>query len=84
MDALSIGAALALTNGAAAAANTAAEAANSAASAANAAAAAYPNLGKDAVIDRTAFNYAWTMMQAEMRDTRKRLTATEAQLAALT
>ena len=84
MDALSIGAALALTDGAAAAANTAAQAANDAAAAANEAAAGYPNLDKDAVIDRTAFNYAWTMMQAEMRDTRKRLTATEAQLAALT
>jgi len=98
MDVLSIGAALALTGNAAAAAQQAAQdasdaatnannkatAANTAANAANAAAAAYPNLDKDAVIDRTAFNYAYMLIQAEMRDMQKRLAAAEAQLAALT
>ena len=109
MDMASIGAALALGNGAAAAAaaeaanaaakdandaasaangkagaaNSAAEAATNAAAAANAAAAGYPNLDKDAVIDRTAFNYAVMLFQAELRDVQKRLATAEAQLAAL-
>jgi len=98
MDMASIGAALAITGGAAAAANeaaananskataanSAAKAANAAAEAANKAAANYPNLDKDAVIDRTAFNYAYTLIQAELRDAQKRLATAEAQLKALT
>lgn len=98
MDIASIGAALAVTGGAAAAANeaatnannkataanNAATAANNAAAAAAEAAAGYPNLDKDAMIDRTAFNYAYMLFQAELRDVQKRLAAAEAQLAALT
>ena len=96
MDMLSIGAALALGNGGAAAA--AAEAANKAAkdasdaakdagdaaTAADAAAAGYPNLDKDAVIDRTAFNFALMTFQAELRDVQARLATAEAKLTALT
>ena len=37
----------------------------------------------DAGIDRVAFNYAYMTMQAELRDTQKRLEIVEAQLAAL-
>ena len=77
MDVMSIGAALAMTGGAATAANEAAEAANKAA-------ASYSNLDNDAVIDRTAFNYAYMLMQAELRDVQKRLAAAEAKLNALT
>ncbi|MBR0407704.1 MAG: hypothetical protein IJI53_06680 [Clostridia bacterium] len=98
MDIASIGAALAVTGGAAAAANEAATnannkatAANNAATAANNAAAAaaeaaegYPNLDKDAMIDRTAFNYAYMLIQAELRDLQKRLATAEAQLRAMT
>ncbi len=98
MDVMSIGAAVAMTGGAATAAQQAAQAANSAASnanskataanqaaaAANQAAANYPNLDKDAVIDRTAFNYAYMLLQAELRDVQKRLATAEAKLAALT
>ena len=98
MDIASIGAALAVTGGAAAAANQAAQdasdaasnantkatAANNAATAANTAAANYSNLDKDAVIDRTAFNYAYMLIQAELRDVQKRLATAEAQLRALT
>lgn len=98
MDMTSIGAALAITGGAAANANQAAQdandaasnanskasAANSAAAAANNAAANYSNLDKDAVIDRTAFNYAYMLFQAELRDVQKRLATAEAQLKALT
>ena len=111
MDIVSIGAALAVTEGAAGnagsaataatnaasaansaagdantakkAANNAASSANSAASAANAAAANYGNLDKDAFIDRTAFNFAFTTMQAEIRNLQKRLTAAEAALSAM-
>ena len=64
-------------------ADDAASAANEAASAANAAAANYSNLDVDVKIDRTAFNLAWTGMQAEIRNLQKRLTAAEAALAAL-
>lgn len=71
-------------NNKATAANNAATSANAAAAAANAAAAGYPTLDKDAVIDRTAFNYAYMLFQAELRDMQKRLAAAEAQLAALT
>lgn len=71
-------------NGAKTAANNAASAANQAASAANQAAANYSGLDKDAVIDRNAFNYAYTLLQAELRDVQKRLLAAEAKLAALT
>lgn len=98
MDITSIGAALAVTGGAAAnanqaataannaktAANNAAASANSAASAANAAAANYSNLDQDAFIDRNAANFAYTTMQAEIRDLQKRLAAAESALAALT
>ncbi len=65
-------------------ANNAKNAANNAAAAANAAAANYSNLDKDAFVDRTAFNYAYTLLQAELRDAQKRLAAAEAALAALT
>ena len=65
------------------AANNAASNANSAASAANTAAAKYSNLDKDAFIDRNAFNFAYTTMQAEIRNLQKRLTAAEAALAAM-
>lgn len=65
------------------AANNAATSANSAAAAANAAAANYSNLDKDAFIDRNAFNLAYTLMQAEIRDLQKRLTAAEAALSAM-
>ena len=96
MDMFSIGAALALGDGGAAAA--AAEAANkaakdagdaakdatNAAAAANTAAAGYSNLDKDAVIDRTAFNYALMTFQAELRDVQNRLATAEAKLTALT
>lgn len=98
MDVMSIGAAIAMTGGAATAANQAAEAANnaannasskanaanSAAEAANKAAASYSNLDNDAVIYRTAFNYAYMLMQAELRDVQKRLAVAEAKLNALT
>lgn len=77
-------AAAGLANTAAGAANSAASAANSAASAANQAAANYSGLDKDAVIDRNAFNYAYTLLQAELRDVQKRLLAAEAKLTALT
>lgn len=104
MDIVSIGAALAVTKGAAASAtsaateatnaasaantaagdaNTAKTAANNAAAAANAAAANYSNLDKDAFIDRNAFNFAYTTMQAEIRNLQKRLTAAEAALSAM-
>lgn len=104
MDIVSIGAALAVTEGAAASAtsaateatnaasaantaagdaNTAKTAANNAAAAANAAAANYSNLDKDAFIDRNAFNFAYTTMQAEIRNLQKRLTAAEAALSAM-
>lgn len=73
-----------LANTAAGAANSAASTANQAASAANQAAANYSGLEKDAVIDRNAFNYAHTLLQAELRDVQKRLLAAEAKLAALT
>lgn len=66
------------------AANNAATAANNAAAAANTAAANYSNLDKDAVIDRTAFNFALMTFQAELRDVQKRLATAEARLAALT
>ena len=98
MDTTSIGAALALVSGAAGEASAAAEAANkaakdagdaataatNAAAAANTAAAGYSNLDKDAVIDRTAFNFALMTFQAELRDVQKRLATAEARLAALT
>lgn len=98
MDIASIGAALAVIGGAAAAANeaatnannkataanNAATAANNAAAAAAEAAAGYPNLDKDAMIDRTAFNYAYMLIQAELRDLQKRLATAEAQLRAMT
>ena len=91
MDITSIGAALAVTGGAASAANQAAAGANNAAASANQAAAAannaaarYSDLDKDAFIDRNAFNLAYTTMQAEMRDLQKRLAAAETALAALT
>lgn len=71
-------------NGKASAANSAATAATNAAAAANTAAAGYPNLDKDAVIDRTAFNYALMSFQAELRDVQKRLATAEAKLTALT
>lgn len=58
--------------------------AQSTATAANTAAANYSNLDKDAVIDRTAFNYAYMLIQAELRDVQKRLATAEAQLRALT
>ena len=104
MDIVSIGAALAVTEGAAASAtsaateatnaasaantaagdaNTAKTAANNAAAAANAAAANYSNLDKDAFIDRNAFKFAYTTMQAEIRNLQKRLTAAEAALSAM-
>lgn len=105
MDIASIGAAVLLSEGAAASATAAAaqareaaglanqakrdadEAATSAtnaAAAANQAAANYGNLDKDAVIDRNAFNYAYTLLQAELRDVQKRLAAAETKLKALT
>lgn len=71
-------------NNAKTAANTAATAANNAAAAANTAAGNYSNLDKDAVIDRNAFNLAYTLMQAELRDVQKRLKAAETALAAMT
>ena len=71
-------------NKAAGDANNAALSANNAAAAANAAAGNYSNLAKDAVIDRTAFNLAYTQLQAELRDVKKRLSAAEAALANLT
>lgn len=71
-------------NSAASDANGAKTAANNAASAANQAAANYSGLDKGAVIDRNAFNYAYTLLQAELRDVQKRLLAAEAKLAALT
>lgn len=70
-------------NTAAGEANTAKTAANNAAAAANEAAANYGNLDKDAFIDRNAFNLAWTLMQAEVRDLQKRLAAAETALAEL-
>lgn len=84
MDVMSIGAAIAMTGGAATAANEAAKVAKNAAEEANKAAESYSNLDNDAVIDRTAFNYAYTLMQAEFRDVQKRLAAAEAKLNALT
>jgi len=98
MDMTSIGAALALVGGAAGEASAAAEAANkaakdaddaataatNAAAAANTAAAGYSNLDKDAVIDRTAFNFALMTFQAELRDVQNRLATAEAKLTALT
>lgn len=98
MDMTSIGATLALMGGAAGEASAAAEAANkaakdasdaataanNAAAAANTAAAGYSNLDKDAVIDRTAFNYALMTFQAELRDVQSRLATAEAKLTALT
>lgn len=44
----------------------------------------YDGVKKDAVIDRNAFNYAYTLLQAELRDVQKRLSAAETKLAALT
>ena len=76
MDILSIGAALSL-------ADDAEKSAYAAAAAAREAAANYSNLDVDVMIDRTAFNLAWTGMQAEIRNLQKRLTAAEAALAAL-
>ena len=66
------------------AANNAATSATNAAAAANAAAGNYSNLDKDAFIDRNAFNLAYTVLQAELRDVQKRLKATETALANLT
>ena len=66
------------------AANNAATAATNAAAAANAAAGNYSNLDKDAFIDRNAFNLAYTLLQAELRDVQKRLKAAETALANLT
>ena len=71
-------------NNKATAANNAATSANAAAAAANTAAAGYSNLDKDAVIDRTAFNYALMTFQAELRDVQNRLATAEAKLTALT
>ena len=70
-------------NNAKTAANNAATSATNAAAAANQAAANYSNLDKDAVIDRNAFNYAYTLLQAELRDVQKRLAAAEAALAVM-
>ena len=70
-------------NTAATAANNAATSANNAATAANTAAAGYPNLEKDDFVDRTAFNYAYMLLQAELRDVQKRLATAEAQIAAM-
>ena len=98
MDIPSIGMAFNLTKGAAAQATQAAQnansaatdannaknAANAAAQAANQAAAEYSNIDGDAAIDRTAFNYAWTLLQAELRDVQKRLATAETKLTALT
>ena len=64
--------------------NSAAAAERAAQDAANSAAANYGDLKKDAVIDRNAFNYAYTLLQAELRDVQKRLLAAEAKLTALT
>lgn len=90
MDIIDVGAAMLLTGGAATAANQAAEAANEAAGAANEAAgeasqaaAGYPNLDKDAQVDRAAFNFAYMTMQAELRDVQKRLKLAEAQIEAM-
>lgn len=66
------------------AANNAATSATNAAAAANAAAGNYSNLDKDAFIDRNAFNLAYTLLQAELRDVQKRLKAAETALANLT
>lgn len=41
----------------------------------------YDDVKKDAVIDRNAFNYAYTLLQAELRDVQKRLSAAETKLA---
>ena len=71
-------------NNAKTAANNAATSANNAATAANTAAANYSNLDNDAKIDRNAFNYEYTLMQAELRDVQKRLAIAEAQLNAIT
>ena len=65
-------------------AGDAAKDATNAAAAANTAAAGYSNLDKDAVIDRTAFNYALMTFQAELRDVQNRLATAEAKLTALT
>ena len=45
-------------------------------------AANYDGLKKDVVIDRNAFNYAYTLLQTELRDVQKRLSAAETKLAA--
>ena len=58
-------------------ANASAKAANDAADAANAAAANYGNLETDAFSDRTAFNYAYMIIQAEMRNMQNRIEALE-------
>lgn len=40
-------------------------------------------MNTDAMIDRTAFNYAYMLIQAELRDVQKRLATAEAQIAAM-
>lgn len=97
MDVVSVGMALAMTGGAeesaikaaaaareaAQAATTAAGTANKAATDANNAAGKYSTLDSDAAIDRAAFNYAYTTMQAELRDQQKRMKAAETKLSSL-
>lgn len=98
MDMTSVGAAIALTGGAATRAMAAAAAAESAAGEARTATQAaeeatgdakassskYIEMNKDAYVDRTAFNYFITATQAEIRSLEKRVTAAESALARLT
>jgi len=71
-------------NDAAEAANGAAQTANTAAAGANTYATQYGVIANDAVIDRTAFNFLFSAMQAEIRDLQKRLLSAEAKLNAIT
>lgn len=84
MDAVTIGAAVALTGGAATRANEAAQRANEAAQEAEQATEGFTFLKTDAEIDRTALNYIITAIEAELMDTRKRLIVAETKLDALT
>ena len=45
--------------------------------------AALDGVDRDAFVDRTAFNYAYMLLQAELRDVQKRLAVAEAQIAAI-
>lgn len=97
MDLTSIGAALALVKGkltgveaatgaantAATAANTAAAAANDAAKNAEEAASGYTGLSEEEMHTRIAGNFAYTILQAQMRDAQDEIATLKAQIHAL-